>query len=88
MDAGPNQQPPVGLTLNADGTITGTPTAAGTAVYSFLVKAVDANGRQDTRGFSIKLRPALPVSGGCSGTGLEPVALSLLALIGLGRRRR
>ena len=70
---------PAGLTFGADGSITGSPTAPPAAeagsdvqVYSFLVKAVDASGRQDVRGLSIKLRPELPENqGGCSGTGGE-----------------
>jgi Putative Ig domain len=96
VDGDPNLKLPAGLILGEDGSLTGTPTtppAAGsgsdTQVYSFLVKAVDASGRQDVRGLSVKLRPALPVDqGGCSGTGLGPAAMALLALAGLVRRRR
>ena len=86
---------PAGLVLGADGSLTGTPTpppaAAGSEnkTFSFLVKAVDASGRQDLRGLSIKLRPEIPENqGGCSGTGLGPAAMALLALAGLARRRR
>ena len=94
VDGDPAAKLPPGLTLKPDGSFAGTPSAPPAAtgtdspVYSFLVKAVDASGRQDVRGLSIKLRPALPTSNGCSGTGVGPAAFALLALAGLARRRR
>jgi subtilase family serine protease len=88
MDA--TQKLPDGLTLSADGAITGTPTDPGgntDKVFSFLVKVVDGAGRQDVRSLSIRLRPNVAQSGGgCSGTGLSPSLLAVLAL-GLARRR-
>lgn len=44
---------PTGLTLNADGTITGTPTATGT--FAFVVTATDANGCTGTASYSITI---------------------------------
>ncbi len=92
VDGDPAAKLPPGLTFNSDGSFAGTPSAppaavgTDTPVYSFLVKAVDASGRQDVRGLSIKLRPAIP-TGGCS-VGPGPAAFALLALAGLARRRR
>jgi hypothetical protein len=51
-----------GLTLNADGTITGTPTAAGT--FNFDAKADDAGppAQSDTNAFQIQVNPALGIT--------------------------
>lgn len=46
------------LSLNADGTITGTPSGSGTGTLSFTVIATDANGSYGYRDFQIKLRSA------------------------------
>lgn len=53
---------PAGLTLASDGTISGTPTAAGTA--SFTVRITDAAGTEATRALSISiaLPPVPPIS--------------------------
>ncbi|HEU5222253.1 MAG TPA: Ig domain-containing protein [Candidatus Lumbricidophila sp.] len=47
---------PSGLTLSADGLISGTPTTAGT--YSFKVRLRDANALKDWRLFTITVKPA------------------------------
>jgi hypothetical protein len=47
---------PAGLTLGADGSITGTPTAAGTA--SFTVQVKDSSGATATKALSIAIAPA------------------------------
>ena len=81
------QKLPVGLTLNADGTILGTPTAE-TGTYTFLVKLTDAQGRQDLRAMALRLRPDFALqSSGCTSTGLDP-SLLVLVLTGLALRRR
>ncbi|MBX5481317.1 MAG: putative Ig domain-containing protein [Myxococcaceae bacterium] len=107
VSADPLQQLPPGLTLAADGTISGAPTGLPdsvtspgvdqngqplprSVVYSFLVKAKDPQGRSDVRSLSIKVRELPPEKSGCSGTGVGPVALALLAVAGWmarGRRR-
>ncbi|MEI9971262.1 MAG: putative Ig domain-containing protein [Ignavibacteriota bacterium] len=51
--------PPAGLTLNASGTIGGTPTTAGTA--NFTVQVVDGSSAKATANFSIAISPALTV---------------------------
>ena len=82
---------PAGLTLGTDGTLSGIPSippSGNATTYTFLVKATDSQGRQDVRGLSIKVRPDTLQSGGCSGTGLGPQALALLAALGLLPRRR
>ena len=77
----------MGLTLNADGTILGTPTAE-TGTYTFLVKLTDAQGRQDLRAMALRLRPDFALqSSGCTSTGLDP-SLLVLVLTGLALRRR
>ncbi len=77
-------QLPNGLSLSQDGVLSGTPelTDAET-VHSFVVRAADATGRRDVRGFSIRVVP--PARGGCSASGLAPLAL--LAAFTLVRRR-
>jgi hypothetical protein len=47
---------PAGLTLNSNGTITGTPTTAGT--FKFVVKVVDAENLSDTQSLQIVINPA------------------------------
>lgn len=47
---------PPGLTFNADGTLTGTPTTAGT--WTFSVQATDPHGLTDTGSFSLKVNAA------------------------------
>jgi hypothetical protein len=49
---------PPGLTLGADGTITGTPTTEGTFTFAALAK--DATGLTDSAEFTITVQPALP----------------------------
>jgi hypothetical protein len=98
MAADASQKLPEGLVLGPDGALSGTPTtpvpeaAEGAEtnypIHSFLVKVEDDKGRADVRSLSVRVRPARVVdAGGCSGTGLGPAALALLALGGLWRRR-
>src|ERR1035437_9351251 len=47
---------PTGLTLNATGSLTGTPTAAGT--FNFTIQVVDAAKAKATQAFTIKIAPA------------------------------
>jgi type II secretory pathway pseudopilin PulG len=49
---------PPGLTLNSNGTISGTPTQAGT--YSFTVQAKDSENKISTKRFSITIQPNKP----------------------------
>lgn len=49
---------PPGLTLNSNGTISGTPTQAGT--YSFTVQAKDSENKIATKRFSITIQPNKP----------------------------
>lgn len=88
---------PPGITVSADGVISGTPTAAG--VYAFVVQVVDAQLRQDVQPLSIEVEEVVVVKNddsGCSCSTSEPVhgrqrGLGLAALIGgllLLRRRR
>jgi type II secretory pathway pseudopilin PulG len=49
---------PPGLTLNSDGTISGTPTQAGT--YSFTIQATDSDNKIATKRFSITIQPNKP----------------------------
>jgi hypothetical protein len=87
----PKQNLPAGLILAADGCISGVPLPPeGEGIYSFLVKVTDAQGRQDTRGVSVRVRPDFTQeqSGGCSGTGLDPSALALLGVAASLLRRR
>jgi hypothetical protein len=51
---------PTGLTLNAAGSLTGTPTAAGT--FNFTVQVVDAAGRSATASFTITVTAALTIT--------------------------
>jgi hypothetical protein len=84
---------PAGLTLNQDGTLSGTPRATGR--YLFLVQAIDQAQNRSTIG-ALSLNVAQTVStaggGGCatsSGTpALAPLFLALLGLAGLRLRRR
>lgn len=86
------QNLPAGLELAPDGTLGGTavvPASGKTTVYSFLVKVSDAQGRQDVRGLSIRVNPDYETAGSsCSGTGLGPALLPLLAALSALRRRR
>jgi hypothetical protein len=84
----PSQALPPGLSLNAEGQLSGVPTAPAVGpggketpvVYSFLVKVIDAHRRQDVRGLSIRVRPDYDkASTGCSSI---PLAPSLAALAG------
>jgi MYXO-CTERM domain-containing protein len=85
---------PAGLTLNQDGTLSGTPRANGR--YLFLVQAIDqAQNRSTIAALSLNVATTVATSsaGGCatSGGASAPTPL-LLALLGLaalrGRRRR
>jgi hypothetical protein len=51
---------PAGLNLAADGSISGTPTAAGT--FGFTIRATDATNQYTTRAVQIKIAPALAAS--------------------------
>ncbi|MFZ5445010.1 MAG: putative Ig domain-containing protein [Myxococcota bacterium] len=83
----PLERLPTGLSLSADGTILGTPNAE-VGTYTFLVKVVDGQGRQDVRALALRLRPDFALEkSGCSSTGLSP-SLVLVALTGLALRRR
>ena len=70
---------PPGLTLNSDGTITGTPTAVGT--YSFVAVVVDNSDNQTTSTLSITVGAAsitpTTLSGGTVGNTFSPVQLTL-----------
>ena len=80
-----SQKLPEGLTLSADGTISGRPVGV-SGTYAFLVKVADATGREDARGLSIRVQPDFAkTSSGCSVT--EGTAWLALALVGLRRRR-
>jgi hypothetical protein len=99
--ADPMQTTPPGMMLDPTGQISGSPTAlpAGTSatttpvVYSFLVKVADAQGRQDVRSLSIKVRPDFgtdQTGSSCAGVPLSPSLGALLAsaLWALRARRR
>lgn len=82
----PGQVLPPGLTLGADGNLIGIPTGP-EGTYTFLVKATDAQNRQDLRGLSIRVLPDWSkVKQGCA-SGLEP-SLAALVLSALFLRRR
>ncbi len=49
---------PAGLTLNANGTITGTPTVSGT--FTFTVEVTDSDGQTDSKSCQIVIQPATP----------------------------
>jgi hypothetical protein len=51
---------PTGLTLNATGSLTGTPTAAGT--FNFTIQVVDAGGRSATATFTIAVTATLTIT--------------------------
>lgn len=55
---------PPGLSLSAGGTLSGTPTAAGT--YSFTVRATDADGAIADKGMSVTINPSSPLSASAS----------------------
>ena len=82
------QQLPAGLTLAADGTISGSTTAE-PGVYTFLVRVVDQLGRQDVRASAIRVQPdfAAQSKSGCS-TAPATTALWLGALAVFALRRR
>lgn len=63
----PSGQLPNGLSLSAQGTISGTPTQAGTA--SFTVQVTDANGLSQTASLSISIGTPAVVGGGGGGGG-------------------
>jgi MYXO-CTERM domain-containing protein len=85
---------PAGLTLNQDGTLSGTPRATGR--YLFLVQAVDqAQGRSTIAALSLNVadKVATVSGGGCTtGGGATATSPWLLAMLGLAvlrpRRRR
>jgi hypothetical protein len=88
---------PPGLTLKPDGTIDGSatdPTALAAELkapttFSFLVKVVDEQGRQDVRALSIRVQPEVKKeTSGCSGAGGLPQSLTLVALVAFAARRR
>ncbi|HYX92683.1 MAG TPA: putative Ig domain-containing protein [Myxococcaceae bacterium] len=100
----PLHQLPAGLTLAADGRISGTPASPDLplpALFSFLVEVTEtipdargepiSNGRSEVRSLSIKVRPVSgDQTGGCSGTegGPDGFALLVLAMLARGRRAR
>jgi hypothetical protein len=51
---------PAGLTLSADGVLSGTPTAAGTA--SFTVTVIDAVGAEGSQSYAVTVNPAPAIS--------------------------
>lgn len=63
---------PPGLTLNPDGTITGTPTASGT--YTFTVTITDNNSNSVSGPYTIKVYPALAATPGPLPYGVVGVA--------------
>ncbi len=82
------EQLPAGLELDESGAIIGSPTAE-PGTYAFLVKAVDASGRQDTRSLSIRVRNDFAVQrSGCSTGGAGLALLGALSWVGLALRRR
>jgi hypothetical protein len=96
MDSG---KLPGGMALRLDEsmgilTLFGAPTEAGS--FNFTLKVADGSTppQSATHDFTLLVTQTSqplttpPPAGGCSGTGLEPVGLSLLALLQLGRRRR
>jgi thermitase len=54
--------PPAGITLSSAGTLSGTPTTAGSA--TFTVRVTDANNQTATKTLSITIAPAPPPPGG------------------------
>ncbi|MBX7097252.1 MAG: putative Ig domain-containing protein [Myxococcaceae bacterium] len=79
---------PAGITLAADGTLSGQTTAA-PGVYSFLVELRDEQGRRDVRGLAIRVRENYTdTKSGCSALALGPSLLAALAASALLRRRR
>jgi uncharacterized protein (TIGR03382 family) len=83
---------PAGLTLNQDGTLSGTPRANGR--YLFLVQAIDqAQNRSTIAALSLNVAQTISTvgGGGCATSGgapaLSPMLLALLGLAGLRRRR-
>jgi subtilisin family serine protease len=65
---------PAGLTLTTGGTITGTPTAAGTA--NLTVRVTDANGTTTTRALTLTVRAPLAISTASLPTGTTGTAYS------------
>ncbi len=53
---------PLGVTLNADGTLSGTPSQAGS--YTFQAEVSDANGFRTTRTYTLVVEPALSIAAG------------------------
>ncbi|HJQ68817.1 MAG TPA: putative Ig domain-containing protein, partial [Blastocatellia bacterium] len=51
---------PAGLSLSQTGTISGTPTAAATA--NFVARVTDADGTRATRGLTVVVKPAVPLT--------------------------
>lgn len=62
---------PPGLSLNANGTLSGTPTAVGT--FAFSVKATDSKGATGTGNFSLTISSASPVTVTLAGGGTGQV---------------
>ncbi|MCR4536819.1 putative Ig domain-containing protein [Pseudomonas sp. 18.1.10] len=71
---------PTGLSLSASGTLSGTPSAAGT--FNFTVTATDANSATGARAYSMTISTAPPIAGAVSAmvaanSSANPITLSL-----------
>jgi hypothetical protein len=67
---------PDGLSLNSNGTVSGTPTTPGT--FTFSVNVTDSAGGSTGRDFSITIAPApLVVTGPASGTGTQGTPITM-----------
>ncbi|MBO0492204.1 putative Ig domain-containing protein [Pseudomonas sp. Marseille-Q1929] len=71
---------PAGLSLSSGGTLSGTPTLAGT--YNFSVTATDANSASGSRAYSVTVSPGAPNAGAVSVTvaansSANPITLNL-----------
>jgi predicted outer membrane repeat protein len=72
---------PTGLTLNADGTLSGTPAAGTAGDYSFEVTITDADGRRATRTLTLTIRPRGPVPP--APTPVPTLSAAMLGVLGL-----
>ena len=70
------QQLPPGLTLSADGTISGTPTMGGT--FTFIVKATDADGMAGVQQYMLMIAAPTAASVSISGRVLTPDGRGLM----------
>jgi hypothetical protein len=87
---------PPGLTLSADGVLSGKPTAAGT--FNFTVTATDANGNTGSQAYAITIVKLAPVGGYllpvsrvellAPWLGLAAVALAAATVAAVALRRR